>query len=606
MTSLSANAVGNYNNANLPGQLRDEKQDAYTVSRRFKASARQVNAVLNASEKYPEKGYNAYTRNCTTFVRDMVVDAANIREAEPIFEMADVNMPASLDRKMFAGGAMAPLFKAEMENVMDKQAHRDDLNYQGFGSKMVTKKDYDRYKKSLKLFTLRPSKAHSPNVSAENIRRLEGPGTGEIGAFPFRIKDAEGGELDSKDKSALNQSLMASGVYIKNLLTEITPGADFEDGDIPDELQRIIDNLGRLYMPLLGLLARDKDLINTSKKDIRTARTKLSGYKSDLNKRLFKYYKNDRRLHDPVVNTIGTLDQLIYSLDVSWRSKSEDEEKDLDRNDSDLGSIRYEFNNEHYAFKINGKKLGISPSRYESLLQIYKSPKTAIKNYLRFVELYNKGEKDRTYDEEKEFSKLDRIQDLADDFEKSHHYMLEKEEYSQQDVDYAFALGKKERKTEGPDDKLLESNIFSNGGHTASDTYKMLILQKIFGGMKNRFMTDNKNVKDKTKILEWLEQDSINCIEQSPYQMKMVIRGIRRSLKDPDEKDVRDEVFTLLRSWFRRIFSSWLKEKKIDVIMEHLEGTWGPLYQKIESMTEDVMGEADGAPLNESQERIRN
>ena len=184
--------------------------------------------------------------------------------------------------------------------------------------------------------------------------------------------------------------------------------------------------------------------------------------------------------------------------------------------------------------------------------------------------------------------------------------MLEKEEYSQQDVDYAFALGKKERKTEGPDDKLLESNIFSNGGHTASDTYKMLILQKIFGGMKNRFMTDNKNVKDKTKILEWLEQDSINCIEQSPYQMKMVIRGIRRSLKDPDEKDVRDEVFTLLRSWFRRIFSSWLKEKNIDVIMEHLEGTRGPLYQKIDSLTEDVMGEADGAPLNESQDRIRN
>ena len=162
-------------------------------------------------------------------------------------------------------------------------------------------------------------------------------------------------------------------------------------------------------MPLLGLLARDKDLINTSRKDIRTARTKLSGYKSDLNKLLFKYYKNDRRLHDPVVNTIGTL-----------------------------------------------------------------------------------------------------------------------------------------------------------------------------------------------------EQDSINCIEQSPYQMKMVIRGIRRSLKDPDEKDVRDEVFTLLRSCFRRIFSSWLKEKNIDVIMEHLEGTRGPLYQKIDSLTEDVMGEADGAPLNESQERIRN
>ncbi len=236
LTSISANAVSNYNNANLPGQLRDERQDAYTVSRRFNASARQVNAILDASEKYPDKGYNPYTRNCTTFVRDMVVDAANIREAAPIFEKADVNMPGNLDRKMFGAGAMAPLFKAEMENVLDKQAHRDDMNYQGFGNKMVTKADYDRYKKSLKLFTLRPSKAHSPNASAENIRRLEGPGTGEIGAFPIRIQNAEGGEVDSKDIGALNQSLMASGVYIQQLLTQITPEEDLEEGNIPDEL----------------------------------------------------------------------------------------------------------------------------------------------------------------------------------------------------------------------------------------------------------------------------------------------------------------------------------------------------------------------------------
>ena len=84
MTSLSADAVSNYNKANYPGQLRNEMKDAYSVSRRFKVSARQVNTVLNASEKYPDKGYNPYTRNCTTFVRDMIVDAANIKELKLI------------------------------------------------------------------------------------------------------------------------------------------------------------------------------------------------------------------------------------------------------------------------------------------------------------------------------------------------------------------------------------------------------------------------------------------------------------------------------------------------------------------------------------------
>ena len=184
--------------------------------------------------------------------------------------------------------------------------------------------------------------------------------------------------------------------------------------------------------------------------------------------------------------------------------------------------------------------------------------------------------------------------------------MLEKEEYSQQDVDYAFALGKKERKTEGPDDKLLESNIFSNGGHTASDTYKMLILQKIFGGMKNRLREDKKKIKDYDQVIQWLEQDTLKCIEQSPYQMKMVIRGIKRSLKDPDEKEVQNQVFDVLKSWYIRMLGKLLKTKDIDEVMEPLKDTGSPLYQKIESMTEDVMDEANGAPLNESQERIRN
>ncbi len=359
-------------------------------------------------------------------------------------------------------------------------------------------------------------------------------------------------------------------------------------------------------MPLLSLLARDKDLINTPKKDIRTARTKLSGYKSDLNKLLFKYYKNDRRLHDPVVNTIGTLDQLIYYLDVSWRKKTAEEEKDLDSKDKDLGNIRYKFNNEQYLFMVKGKRLGISPSRYESLLQVYKSPKTALEKYLRFIKLYNKGEENLDADEEKELSKLKRVRELIDSFDDSHRYMLEKEEYSQQDVDYAFALGKKERKSEGPDDRIEESAIFSKGGNSASDIYKMLIMQKIFSGMKNCLREDKNKLKNYDQVIQWLEQDTLKCIEQSPYQMKMVIRGIKRSLKDPDEKEVQDQMFDVLKSWYIRMLGKLLKTKDIDEVMEPLKDAGNPLYQKIESMTEDVMGEANEAPLNREQERIRN
>ena len=278
----------------------------------------------------------------------------------------------------------------------------------------------------------------------------------------------------------------------------------------------------------------------------------------------------------------------------------------MDRNDKDLGDIRYKFNNELYLFEVKGQRLGISPSRYESLLQIYKTPKAALENYLRYIELYNKGEADRNADEEKEFKKLERVSDLADSFEKSHRYMMEKEEYSQQDVDSAFALGNKERKSEGPDDRIDDSAIFSKGGNSASDTYKMLIMQKIFSGMKNRLKADNKNVKDDDQVIQWLEQDTLNCINQSPYQMKMVVRGLMRSLKDPDEKEVQDKVFDLLKSWYIRILDKWLKTRDIDdEVMEPLKNPRSPLYKKIESMTKAVMSEADNSLRNEEQRKIR-
>ncbi len=248
----------------------------------------------------------------------------------------------------------------------------------------------------------------------------------------------------------------------------------------------------------------------------------------------------------------------------------------------------------------------MSPSRYESLLQIYKSPKAGLENYLRYIELYNKGEKNLDEDEEKEFSKLGRMRELADNFDKSHSYMLDKEKYSQQDVDYAFALGNKERKKEYLYDVVPRGEIFAGGGHTTSSTYKMLIMQKIFGGMKNRFKAENEGARTKKQIVNWLEQDSLKCIEQSPHQMKMVIRGIKRSLKDPDQKTVRKNVFDLLESWFGRIMSGWLKDDNIAEIRSDLEDRWHPLYKKIASLTKAVLGEADDASLDEEEERILN
>ena len=80
-------AVLSYNNATIPGGLMNERGGHYTVSRSFTATPKQVNRVLRSAENYGDRGgYNQYTRNCTTFAKEMIVDVAKIKSAESIFK----------------------------------------------------------------------------------------------------------------------------------------------------------------------------------------------------------------------------------------------------------------------------------------------------------------------------------------------------------------------------------------------------------------------------------------------------------------------------------------------------------------------------------------
>ena len=116
--------------------------------------------------------------------------------------------------------------------------------------------------------------------------------------------------------------------------------------------------------------------------------------------------------------------------------------------------------------------------------------------------------------EEKELNKCLRIEQLAKDFDQSHHYMTDKESYNQQDVDYAFSLGKKERTTEGENDQLLESEIYQAPDSTASTTYKLLIMQKIFGGMRERCRQKFGTMIYGKKINSWLYNDIVKSIDK--------------------------------------------------------------------------------------------
>ncbi len=99
-------------------------------------------------------------------------------------------------------------------------------------------------------------------------------------------------------------------------------------------------------------------------------------------------------------------------------------------------------------------------------------------------------------------------------------------------------------------------------GLSASSVYHNLMLEKIFGNMHERFtdaLQDGRvtNVRDYNSIGAWLDEDMSECMTRKKNGMKMIFRGMRRSLNKPDEKMMMNEFKNTIEfSWFRKIFTN--------------------------------------------------
>ncbi len=155
--------------------------------------------------------------------------------------------------KLFGAGAVAPFLQHEMENAMDKPTRWDDLNYQEYGNKMVTKRDHERYKASVKLISFRSAEAYSPDGAAEKIHRPEGKGTGEIGAFE-QIKDNNNNIVNRPAAGPVDALLMNKLLSPLSLLREITPLEKLENANVPADPNRIFKSPETFYIPFTTLV----------------------------------------------------------------------------------------------------------------------------------------------------------------------------------------------------------------------------------------------------------------------------------------------------------------------------------------------------------------
>lgn len=265
----------------------------------------------------------------------------------------------------------------------------------------------------------------------------------------------------------VKENFREKGPQILQLLREITPEGQL-DGEIPSELRDILDLLAHLDRPLAGV-----DFKLYTAEELREIRSGLSDVIEKIHLLLYKYYKNDQRLHFEVMHVISMANNAIRDADERY--------KDLfvtgEVGGGDLGTLRNDTMNKKQKFSLQdgSASVDLSPSMFEGWMQIYKTPKAAIEAASRYEKL---GKKARTDAEEREFGKLTRMASLAKDFSRSHRYMMEKNVFSGQDMDYAFALEKKEKA--GLSDESL------SGGKTSAAVYQSLILEQVFKGMKER------------------------------------------------------------------------------------------------------------------------
>ena len=543
----SGGILTNSSNVIVPGTLKDEHDSAYTVNRKFKASARQVNDILKASETWADKGYNASTRNCTTFVKEMVRDVAHLPLGNDIFTEDHIRLSSLGNFGYFASTASTTNAKMGMQSQFEKLGQQDDLSYAHFGNKRFTKQEYRQYKDSLEKGVNRVTTADTPNSAAENLRRLKGPFAGEIGSYDFSgviPKNADGnlvrnfpnirGAIDDASQKVVTQIQAVTGKTHAQLLAM---GEDFP------EFFKIYD---RLSGNALSLALYDVSHNDTDPELLRDARKEVDGYIESLNKLLYEYFKNDKRLHLPVMHLISVLNYGNSLIDFAYNS--------ADRGDAeggDLGNIRGEMEKNEYSIGAGGFETAMTPSHYESYLQIFKTPQEAVRQYARFKELKeidNDPNHDLNKNQKKEFEKLERIEKLADQFDKSHRYMLEKSSYSQQDVDYAFSLKNKQEAGDA------NGTILS---HSSCGIYRSLIFEKIFGGMKQRYLNHItvEQSQDVDAIRTWLEDDLITCVGRKKDDFISVIRAIARTAENKELDFLIWQFAGEMRgSWFQHVF----------------------------------------------------
>ena len=555
----SGRAVMAVYNARVPGELQNDKNHAYTISRRYPATMEQVGAIVKASEKYADEGYGYYSRNCTTFVKEMMVDKAGIiSEGDGIFRMAEVGFSPSGSFFNWAGNAAGSYLQAGADNIMSSMADRDDLTYQAYGNKRVTREDVARYRSSLNESTFIKS-TYIPAKVGEELRLNESGRAGELGSMSYA-----GSLGKSAEQADVNIVLLQDELFRQTSALEDLINIRFNGKRMPEKLASFVRDLPLMGSYELSVLEQTFDSRKAAKGipedepkepyeflsavEIRDTRQTLEEYIRRCGNVYEEILKSDAKFNLPFMHLISLLQMTVQHLDGQYeKSIADNVLSDRDRDvrgalhslESVRTDLKFDYNDKEYTLTTDA-------SSYEAYLQINGDPVQAAYHLFRFTELSKKEDNGGLNAAEKEEYKRLKIEDdLAEDFKKSHRYMLERETYSQQDIDYVMKNAYKE------DDSGLYGT-FATNNMSSSKLYQSLIMEKVFGGMRQTFLKGEaeggfpeeaflalKDNNDASGLKSWLSGYIKGCIERNRDSFIMILRGVKNATKGaPENKEM--------------------------------------------------------------------
>ncbi|MDO4803659.1 MAG: hypothetical protein Q4A32_02430 [Lachnospiraceae bacterium] len=571
--------------AKIPGKLADDRKHTYSISRTYPATREQIETIAKKSENYNETaGYAFYTRNCTTFVRDMF-EAANLPSKDKIFTMEKVRFATLGSAGTGLASAGHNYFDTHLQRQMKRFSQEDDKTYQGEGNKRITAEEFRQYRET-KNSSGFGQKGYIPAAAGENMRRLKD--NSQLGSYRYAgtLATPERKTADTISIDTLQELSNAIDAEKRNLsiaLEKLLPderqikeaGNEFYywTVNLPlvgNPISELNDNYLRAYRALEKEEEKKPENEKTAStlgysglltwKQVKTAHENISADKKQLSEYYQTVLKSDIRLNRQVMNLLSLYEISLATLDNLYNTQFKDSSH------GDLGNIREKMLLNTFEIQSGDNKLvEMTPTRYEAYLQVYKNPEAAIAAFDRLTTL--RGERNRDSENmnsisfglkwsgkrQEEYEQLIEKNELAEQYEAAHRYMLNKDSFNQQDIDYAFKLRRRERHSE--DGRKAKGQMYTQN-MTMASAYIGIFFEKIFGGMRQEAMKKpengglQKDAQGYDLTIRWIDDYLSAKTSAKMNGMTAIVRGIKSTYRNPTHALLEDSFYILLTDMY--------------------------------------------------------